>query len=110
MDNNENNTNVNQTVNQNTEASGDVLGFAFFKNCSKTLKRFSVLIFIINIFITVVAAAIGIVLLVVNMDAELLSVLIIPIITAIIIAIVFARFVSALIYGFAEIVEKAEKK
>lgn len=92
-----------------SQSTSDTLGFKFFKNCSETLKRFSVLMFIINIFIVVVAAAIGIVLLIVNTSAELLSVLIIPIISAIIIGIVFARFISALIYGFAELVEKAEK-
>lgn len=106
MENNENA--VNEAVN-GASSSQDILGFKFFKNCSQTLKRFSVLMFIINIFITVVAAAIGIVLLVVNTSAELLSVLIIPIISAIVIAIIFARFISALIYGFAEIVEKSEQ-
>lgn len=92
-----------------SQSAPDTFGFKFFKNCSETLKRFSVLMFIVNIFIVVVAAAIGIVLLIVNTSTELFSVLIIPIISAIIIGVVFARFISALIYGFAELVEKAEK-
>lgn len=84
-------------------------GFKFFKNCSLSLKRFSVLIFAVNIFITIVAAVVGTVAIFANLGAELFSVLILPIISAVLILVLIARFISALIYGFAEIVEKHEK-
>ena len=84
-------------------------GFKFFKNCSLSLKRFSVLIFAVNIFITIVAAVVGTVAIFANLGAELFSVLILPIVTALLISVLIARFISALKYRFAELVEKHEK-
>ncbi|MBQ8182620.1 MAG: hypothetical protein IJ025_01815 [Clostridia bacterium] len=81
----------------------------FFKNCSASLKRFSILLFVINIFLAVSLVGVGVVVLGVYVGFSLLSLLALPIVTLLIILIVLARFVSALIYGFAEIVEKAEK-
>ena len=108
---NGNNDEMNTEILESTEniKSADNEGFKFFKNCSSSLKRFSVLIFGINIFLIIVAVVISLVLIALKIGTELLSVLIIPIISASIILIVLSRFISALIYGFAEIVEKYEK-
>ncbi len=84
-------------------------GIKFFKNCSASLKRFSILIFVINIFLALTVVGIGTVVLGVYVGFDLIALLVLPIITCLIILIVLARFLSALIYGFAEIVEKAEK-
>lgn len=100
-----NNNAPEKTVNENKNS-----GFKFFKSCSATLKRFSVLMFVINIFLAVVAAIVGVILIAAYVGVEMLSLLAIPIICALIILVVLARLVSALIYGFAEIVEKHEKK
>ena len=84
-------------------------GFRFFKNCSASLKRFSVLIFAINIFFIVIAAVLAVVLIAVNLGGDMLSLLAVPILTVAIVLVVLSRFFSAVIYGFAEIVEKYEK-
>ena len=92
---------------QEQKASMD---FKFFKCCSATLKRLSLLTFIMNVFLIIVATAIGLVLIPVYIGADMLSLLLLPVATVVIIAIVVARLISALIYGFAEIVEKHENK
>ncbi len=84
-------------------------GIKFFRNCSASLKRFSILLFVINIFAAISFVGIGTVLIGVYAGIELVLLIALPIFTFLIILIVLARFVSALIYGFAEIVEKAEK-
>ncbi len=84
-------------------------GIKFFRNCSASLKRFSVLLFVINIFASIIFVGVGAVVLGVYIGFDLVALISLPIITLLIILIVLARFVSALIYGFAEIVEKAEK-
>ena len=104
----------NEIITENNENDENVInsdadGFKFFKNCSSSLKRFSVLIFGINIFLIIVAVVISSVLIALKIGTDLLSVLIIPIISASVILVVISRFISALIYGFAEIVEKYEK-
>ncbi|MBR5442442.1 MAG: hypothetical protein IKV44_05770 [Clostridia bacterium] len=86
-----------------------VFDFKFFRNCAASLKKFSVLIFVINLFISLGITGAVTVLLAVNLGAQMLSLLALPIVTLLIILIVLSRFASALIYGFAEIVEKAEK-
>lgn len=84
--------------------------FKFFKSCSTTLKRFSVILFVINIFVSIVAAVVGVVLIGVYVGFEMFSLLAVPIICVLVILVVIARLISALIYGFAEIVETHEKK
>lgn len=110
----ENNAIVNETVEQtenkpveNKESnSGE---FKFFKCCSASLKRFSVLIFVINVFLSIALTGVGVVLCAVYIGVEMLALLALPIATVFVILIVIARFISALIYGYAEIVEKSEK-
>ncbi len=84
--------------------------FKFFKNCSASLKRFSVILFIINLFVAISLTGVIVVLLAVYLGVQLLGLLALPVLTVFIILIVLARFVSALVYGFAEIVESNEKK
>ena len=84
--------------------------FKFFKNCSASLKRFSIVMFVINLFLAVAITAVAVVLLAVYVGAGMLALLALPLITLFVILVVIARFVSALIYGFAEIVEKNETK
>ncbi len=84
--------------------------FRFFKNCSASLKRFSIVMFVINLFLAIALTGVGVVLLLVYFNAAMLSLLALPLITLFVILVVIARFISALIYGFAEIVEKYEKK
>ena len=91
-----------------TEVKNDG-GIKFFRNCSASLKRFSILLFVINIFASIIFVGVGTVLIGVYAGIELVLLIALPIFTFLIILIVLARFVSALIYGFAEIVEKAEK-
>ncbi len=93
--------------NENKEAKSTE--FKFFKNCSASLKKLSVIMFVINIFFAVAVTGVAVVLLAVYINTAMLSILALPIITIFIILIVIARFISALIYGFAEIVEKHEK-
>lgn len=85
------------------------IDFKFFRNCASSLKKFSILVFIINIFIAVGITGAVTVLLAINLGTQMLSLLALPIITLFIILVILARFLSALVYGFAEIVEKAEK-
>lgn len=101
---------INNNTTEKTENENKNLGFKFFKSCSATLKRFSVLMFVINIFLAVVIAIVGVILIAAYLGVEMLSLLAIPIICVLVILVVLARLVSALIYGFAEIVEKYEKK
>lgn len=84
--------------------------FKFFKCCSATLKRFSVIVFVMNMFITLVVGAVSVVLLGVYVGTQMMSLLLVPIICVVVILILISRLVSALIYGFAEIVEKYENK
>lgn len=99
------------TVNE-SPASDEKKGaeFKFFKSCSSSLKRFSVILFIVNLFLSITAVGVGVVLLAVYVGIEMVPLLALPILTAMIIMVLLARFVSALVYGFAEIVEKSEKK
>ena len=46
----------------------------------------------------------------VYIGGDMLTLLALPLVTAFVILVVFARLLSGLIYGFAEIVEKNEKK
>ncbi len=97
---------------ENTETTSKSGGeMKFFRNCSASLKRFSILIFLINIFLAITVVSVGTIVLFVylQLPIALLGVLAIPVFTVLIIFIVLARFISALIYGYAEIVEKAEK-
>lgn len=84
--------------------------FKFFKSCSASLKRFSVIIFIINLFLSITLIGVAVVVLGVYIGYEMLALLALPILTVAVILVVLSRFVSALVYGFAEIVEKHEKK
>ncbi len=84
--------------------------FKFFKCCSASLKRFSVLMFVINIFLSITITGVGAVLCAVYVGVEMLMLLALPIITVFVIFVVISRFISALIYGYAEIVEKSEKQ
>ena len=86
------------------------LDFKFFKCCSATLKKFSVIIFVMNLFVTFVAAAVGIVLIGVYVGTQMMSLLLVPIICLVVIFVLVSRLISALIYGFAEIVEIYENK
>jgi hypothetical protein len=82
--------------------------FKFFKNCSATLKKLSVAVFVINLFLIVIAAVLGVVMVGMYVGFEVVAMLAVPFISVIAILVIFARLVSALIYGFAEIVEKHE--
>ena len=83
--------------------------FKFFKNCSATLKKLSVAMFVINLFFIVIGVVIGAVVASAYYDVQVVALLAVPIISVVVILVVIARLVSALIYGFAEIVEKYEK-
>lgn len=83
--------------------------FRFFKNCSGTLKKLSVAVFVVNLFIIVIAAVLGVVMCGMYIGFEVVAMLAVPIISVVAILVIFARLTSALIYGFAEIVEKHEK-
>lgn len=123
MDNNLNQEVIEQKVDAPVEQVADALpteqkeassasndnGFKFFKCCSASLKRFSVIVFIMNIFISLGLLGAVIVTVIVNLGTALLPVLALPLFTLFVILIIISRFVSALIYGFAEIVEKSEK-
>ncbi len=84
--------------------------FKFFKSCATSLKRFSVIIFIINLFLSITLIGVAVVVLGVYTGYEMLSLLSLPILTVAVILVLLSRFVSALVYGFAEIVEKHEEK
>ena len=83
--------------------------FKFFKSCSGTLKKLSVAVFVINLFLIVIAAVLGVVMVGMYIGFEVVAMLAVPFISVIAILVIFARLMSALIYGFAEIVEKHEK-
>ncbi len=83
--------------------------FKFFKCCSASLKRFSIIMFIVNAFIAVSIIGVLAVFLVAEIGTAMLSLLALPLVTLFVILILIARFISAVIYGFAEIVEKNEK-
>lgn len=83
--------------------------FKFFKNCSATLKKLSVAVFAVNLFLIVIIAVIGVVVGGMYISWEVITLLAVPIISVVVILVIFARLISALIYGFAEIVEKHEK-
>lgn len=82
--------------------------FRFFKNCSATLKKLSVAVFAINLFLIAVITVLGVVIAGMYMGFQVVAILAVPIISVIAILVIFARLASALIYGFAEIVEKHE--
>ncbi|MEE1505299.1 MAG: hypothetical protein UGF89_13780 [Acutalibacteraceae bacterium] len=86
------------------------IDFKFFKCCSATLKKFSVIMFVMNLFITLVSAVVGVVLIGVYVGTQMMSLLLVPILCVVAIFVLVARLISALIYGFAEIVEKYENK
>ena len=86
------------------------IDFKFFKCCSVTLKKFSVIMFVVNLFITIVTAVVGVVLIGVYVGTQMMSLLLVPILCVVAIFVLVARLISALIYGFAEIVEKHENK
>ena len=86
------------------------IDFKLFKCCSATLKKFSLIMFIVNLFVTLVAAVVGVVLIGVYVGTQMMSLLLVPIVCVVAILVLVARLVSALIYGFAEIVEKYENK
>lgn len=92
-----------------TEGSQVAEPFKFFKNCSGTLKKLSVAVFVVNLFIIVIAAVLGVVMCGMYIGFEVVAMLAVPIISVVAILVIFARLTSALIYGFAEIVEKHEK-
>lgn len=94
---------------ESAESEQSDFSFKFFKSCSASLKRFSIILFIINIFIVISAAIVGGVFLAVYVGLQIFLALILPLILVIAVLCIFARFISALIYGFAEIVEKSEK-
>ncbi len=82
----------------------------FFGNCSKSLKRFSIILFIINIFVAIGLTGALVISLFFKVGLDMLGFLAFPIVTVFIVLLIIARFISALVYGFAEIVEKYEKK
>lgn len=83
--------------------------FKFFKNCSATLKKLSVAMFVINLFFIVIGVVIGAVVASAYYGVQVVALLAVPIISVVVIFVIIARLISALIYGFAEIVEKNEK-
>lgn len=97
-------------INENfKQEAGQPETFKFFKNCSATLKKLSVAVFVINLFLIVIAAVLGVVMVGMYIGFEVVAMLAVPFISVIAILVIFARLMSALIYGFAEIVEKHEK-
>ena len=104
--------NKKKTIDSAETAGNEKLAFDFklFKCCSATLKKFSLIIFVMNLFITLVASIIGIVLIGVYVGVQMMSLLILPILSVVAISVLVSRLISALIYGFAEIVEKYENK
>ena len=84
--------------------------FKFFKCCSASLKRLAIVTFVINLFIAISVVGMAAVLLGVYIGGDMLTLLALPLVTAFVILVVFARLLSGLIYGFAEIVEKNEKE
>lgn len=105
----EKNVNAVENTAENKKQSKDN-EFQFFKCCSASLKKFSLIMFVVNIFLILVAAVIGIFVCIAYVSIEMISILAFPIFCIVAILIIIARFISALIYGFAEIVEKHENK
>ncbi|MBR2875714.1 MAG: hypothetical protein IKC01_01100 [Clostridia bacterium] len=83
--------------------------FKFFKNCSASLKKLSFITFVINLFLIIIVTVIAVVYVGAYIGMEMVSLLAVPLISAVAILVIFARLVSALIYGFGVIVEKHEK-
>ena len=103
----------NVVIDENVNVAEDKklnLDFKFFQSCSATLKKFSVIMFVVNLFITIVAAVVGVVLIGVYVGTQMMSLLLVPILCVVAIFVLVSRLISALIYGFAEIVEKYENK
>lgn len=107
---NENNEIKVESVENDSANKKISIDFKFFKCCSATLKRFSVLLFVINLFLIIVTSIIGVVLIGVYVSMELLTLLVVPILCVVVILVLLSRLMSALVYGFAEIVEKYENK
>lgn len=95
---------------QEKQTDNGMFGIKFFKSCSTSLKRFSILIFIVNVFLAVGITGVVTVLLTVNVGVDMLSLLALPLVTLFVILVVVARCISAFVYGFAIIVENNEKK
>lgn len=119
----ENNTAVNATEenvsveavaeNKNTKDEKNVekdAEFRFFKCCSASLKRLAIVMFVVSLFISVSVVGITAVLLGVYIGGDMLTLLALPLVTALAVLVVVARLISGLIYGFAEIVEKHENR
>ena len=104
----ENNVPAEGTVEDKKDEKGGE--FRFFKCCSASLKRFSIIMFIVNAFISVSIIGVVAVFLLAEIGTAMLGLLALPLVTVFIILLLIARFISALIYGFAEIVEKHENK
>jgi hypothetical protein len=101
--------NVNNNESPEAKPSGSS-GIKLFSCCSKSLKRFSIMLFIINIFVAIGIMGALIISLFFKVGLQMLGFLAFPLVTVFIILLIIARFISALVYGFAEIVEKSEKK
>ena len=107
------NTTENITEEKEYKPETGASGFSkikFFGNCSKSLKRFSIILFIINIFVSIGLTGALVISLFFKVGLDMLGFLAFPIVTVFIVLLIIARFISALVYGFAEIVEKYEKK
>ena len=83
--------------------------FKFFKNCSSSLKKLSFITFVINLFLIIITTVIGVVYIGAYIGMQTVTLLAVPLISAVAILVVFARLIPALIYGFGVIVEKHEK-
>ena len=86
------------------------LNFRFFKSSAQSLKRFSLVLFILNLFFIVTGTAVGAVYLAVLLGGQLMAMLAMPIVLVVVVLILLARFLSAVVYGFGEVVEKAERE
>lgn len=95
---------------EGAENSSSFSKIKFFGNCSRSLKRFSIILFIINIFVSIGLTGALVISLFFRVGLDMLGFLAFPIVTVFIVLLVISRFISALVYGFAEIVEKYEKK
>ena len=84
--------------------------FRFFKSSAQSLKRFSLVLFILNLFFIVTGTAVGAVYLAVLLGGQLMAMLAMPIVLVVAVLILLARFVSAVVYGFGEVVERAERE
>jgi hypothetical protein len=101
---------VEMSAEMNAEPSSGTSKIKFFGNCSKSLKRYSIILFIINIFVAIGLTGALAISLFFKVGLEMLGFLAFPLVTVFIVLLIIARFISALVYGFAEIVEKYEKK